>query len=408
MASFEQRGKTWRVRYRDGSTNCSQGGFETLRDAKAWWRAREAERERGVRHDRELTLSHLVNRYLAQHEASEARIERLRYSLRHATSAMGHVRVVDLTRDDIMHWRKTLQSDTLRFMATAALKQVLDYATHDLKAIASSPAKRVRNPDPGPTEEYQPFKDWAEVLRVDAEMPEHYRGWLVFLVGTGLRPQEWPKLKWEHVDLASGVLRLPASVVKHNTPPRTVPLRASVLEWLARREQQSGLVFEMEVAREGRQRRCCGVKHPSGTEACPLCNEAMGMWSEGGGPVDIANWRKRVFHPAQDRAEVKRRRPYDTRHTFATWALRAGMSTYTLARAMGTSMAMIDRTYGHDMHDADTHSRMLLDTFDSIAALPEADTATDTAGPTGNMLGSIGTSTRPSFSPDSVVKVGSK
>jgi integrase len=40
-------------------------------------------------------------------------------------------------------------------------------------------------------------------------------------------------------------------------------------------------------------------------------------------------------------------KPYVLRHTFATWALEAGFDLFELARPMGTSAAMIDRTYGH-------------------------------------------------------------
>jgi len=41
------------------------------------------------------------------------------------------------------------------------------------------------------------------------------------------------------------------------------------------------------------------------------------------------------------------------RHTFATWSLAAGMSIFTLARRMGTSVQMIDATYGHLAHDSE-------------------------------------------------------
>jgi len=34
-------------------------------------------------------------------------------------------------------------------------------------------------------------------------------------------------------------------------------------------------------------------------------------------------------------------------HSFATWALDAGLSTFDLSRYMGRSVEMIDRTYGH-------------------------------------------------------------
>jgi hypothetical protein len=52
------------------------------------------------------------------------------------------------------------------------------------------------------------------------------------------------------------------------------------------------------------------------------------------------------------------------RHTFATWSLAAGMSIFTLARRMGTSVQMIDDTYGHLARDADDQDRELLNPFD--------------------------------------------
>ena len=53
------------------------------------------------------------------------------------------------------------------------------------------------------------------------------------------------------------------------------------------------------------------------------------------------------------------------RHTFATWSLAAGMSIFTLARRMGTSVQMIDQTYGHLARDAEDQDRGLLDRYDT-------------------------------------------
>jgi integrase len=44
---------------------------------------------------------------------------------------------------------------------------------------------------------------------------------------------------------------------------------------------------------------------------------------------------------------TEQRGPYCLRHTFATEALAAGISTFELSRVTGTSLAMIDRHYGH-------------------------------------------------------------
>jgi hypothetical protein len=53
------------------------------------------------------------------------------------------------------------------------------------------------------------------------------------------------------------------------------------------------------------------------------------------------------------------------RHTFATFALRAGISTFDLSRYMGASLTMIDRHYGHLARDGREHAITLLDAHNS-------------------------------------------
>ena len=83
-----------------------------------------------------------------------------------------------------------------------------------------------------------------------------------------------------------------------------------------------------------------------------------------GGRTAINNWRQREWRPALEAAGVRHRRIYDLRHTYATWSLAAGVNIFTLARRMGTSVQMIDRTYGHLAANADDYERELLDAFD--------------------------------------------
>ena len=55
----------------------------------------------------------------------------------------------------------------------------------------------------------------------------------------------------------------------------------------------------------------------------------------------------KTWKPAQVAAGAEPlRRIYDLRHTFAAFALRAGISTFDLCRYMGASLTMIDRHYG--------------------------------------------------------------
>jgi integrase len=76
--------------------------------------------------------------------------------------------------------------------------------------------------------------------------------------------------------------------------------------------------------------------------------------------------------------EKSNRTPYALRHTYAAWALAAGVNIYTLARRMGTSVAMIDKTYSHFARDAEDYERDLLDVYD--VALDAADRARAATG----------------------------
>ena len=81
-----------------------------------------------------------------------------------------------------------------------------------------------------------------------------------------------------------------------------------------------------------------------------------------GGYLDLHNFRNREWKPAQLAAGTDPlRRIYDLRHTFATFALRAGISTFDLSRYMGASLTMIDRHYGHLARDGREHAIRLLD-----------------------------------------------
>jgi hypothetical protein len=51
---------------------------------------------------------------------------------------------------------------------------------------------------------------------------------------------------------------------------------------------------------------------------------------------------------------------------------KAGVSLFTLSRRMGTSVEMIDRTYGHLAPDAEEYERGLLDEFDNSSAAKTA------------------------------------
>jgi integrase len=329
---------TWAYRHRMGgrdSKRVQRGGFASEQDA-AGALERELERLRRERRvARSLTLAELVETYLAQHDVDPVTIEKLRWLLGKAVAVLGDRPVGELRSQEIAAWRIAL-SPGYRFDATQALRQVLARAVL-WGMIDVNPAKRgVDNPSPRRREQ-RPFESWAELDAVAASLAPRYRPMVIFAAATGLRPAEWLALEWRDIDLEARVVYVHRSFTKGRLKcPKTegsrraVPLQTIALEALKQQpsSRQSALVFP----------------------------------AERGSHLDLHNFRNREWKPAQVAAGIEPlRRIYDLRHTFATFALRAGISTFDLSRYMGASLTMIDRHYGHLARDGREHAIRLLD-----------------------------------------------
>jgi integrase len=344
----------WAYRYRvDGraSARPQVGGFATQGEAlQALQVALERLHRRNGR-VAQITLSELVVEYLAQHEAAPRTIAKLRWLLAKATGAFGDRRVVELRSDEIAAWRATLPEGH-RFEATQALRQVLNRAVA-WKILDSNPAKTgVDNPRRQHPEK-RPFESWAEIEVLAEHLGPVYGPMIVFAAATGLRPSEWAALEHRDLDREARVVyvrrafahgRLQGTKTRRST--RAVPLQWIALAALDRvpARQETPLVFP----------------------------------APRGGYLDLHNFSRRAWKVAQLAAGIEPlRRPYDLRHTFATFALRAGISTFDLSRFMGASLTMIDRHYGHLARDGREHAAALLD---SLAATETAAAAWTSGG----------------------------
>jgi hypothetical protein len=98
-----------------------------------------------------------------------------------------------------------------------------------------------------------------------------------------------------------------------------------------------------------------------------------------GGRIDSRNFGRKHWRPAQSKAGIEPVRGlYDLRHTYASFALRAGVPVFAVSRFMGTSIAMIDRHYGHLANDSREHAIALLGALALERALDAAWTWTRT------------------------------
>ena len=328
----------WAYRYRvsgRGSKRVQRGGFASERDA-ADALERELKRLRRERRiSRTPTVAELVEVYLAQHDVEAVTIAKLRWLLGKAVAVFGERPVGELRSEEIAAWRIAL-SPGYRFDATQALRQVLARAVV-WGMIDVNPAKLgVDNPSPRRREQ-RPFDSWAELDAVAANLSPRDRPMVIFAAATGLRPAEWLALEWRDIDLAARVVYVHRAFTKGRlkcpkteASRRAVPLQTIALDALERQaaSRRSALVFP----------------------------------AERGGYLDLHNFRNREWKPAQIAAGIAPlRRIYDLRHTFATFALRAGISTFDLSRYMGASLTMIDRHYGHLARDGREHAIRLLD-----------------------------------------------
>jgi integrase len=345
--SVVKRGSRWGARWYDEiGVRRFQGGFATKSEAREWVDNKVNDVEKVRRGDRPRpseipTVDALVDSFLASHEVDPATTNKLRYELAHAKRVFGDRRVDELKPLELSAWRATLPARS-RHQPFGAFRQVLEEAV-TLGLLATNPCARIRNRRAKLDEdrEIRPFETWNELEAIGEELHPRWRAVPIVLAGTGLRPEELWGLERRDLDRASGVLNVERvytqarlkSCKKSDLQRRRVPLRARVLEAIESMPRPLRLDEPLFPNHEGEYTR-----HNT--------------------------FRLRHWTPALRAAGVEHRSVYACRHTFASWAIRAGVQLFYLSRVMGTSVAQIDATYGHLVPDSDDYLRGLLDNYD--------------------------------------------
>jgi integrase len=188
--------------------------------------------------------------------------------------------------------------------------------------ISSNPAKRAgRNRQP-PPRVIRVFTR-GELDAIGAELHPAYRPLPAFAAGTGLRPEEWQALERRDVERGSRVLNV-------------------------RRTVSGGELVELGKTAGARRQVPLSARALGALEELPPRLDTPLLFpAPHGGILNLNNWRRRVWAPAIEAAGIPTpARIYDLRSTFASDALAAGVSVFELARIMGTSTHMIERSYG--------------------------------------------------------------
>jgi len=326
------------IRWPEDDKRMHRAGFETKTDARRWFTENVAPRLRRGAPSAEITFDAFCDVFLERHAATVAPAtkrtleERLAPAREHFGSWT--LRELEGAADDIASWRASLRS-TSRYRLSSAFRQTLAAAVR-WRYITRNPAVDAgRNPQPR-SEELQPFtRDEIDALAL--ELCPLYGALVVFAAETGLRTNEWVALERRDVDRAG-----PAVTVQRRFANGT----ATPYPKTERSRRRVPLTLRAAAALENLR---------------PRLDTPLLFPAAKGGPIGLDTWRMREWYPALEAAGISRRGPYTLRHTFATEALAAGVSIFELARLMGTSVAMIDRTYGHLARDSEEAIRARLD-----------------------------------------------
>lgn len=150
-----------------------------------------------------------------------------------------------------------------------------------------------------------------------------YRDYFAARFFTGMRTGEAHGLKWRYVDFANRLILVRETFVlgedeytKTDSSQRDIQMSQVVFDALKRQHRASGKISEYV-----------------------FCNRE-------GKPLDNKNFSDRVWYPLLRHLGLKRRRPYQMRHTAATLWLASGEAPEWIARQLGhSSTEMLFRVY---------------------------------------------------------------
>lgn len=252
--------------------------------------------------------------------------------------ALGDTMLVDLKRKAVRDWLDTLEvsNKTLSNIQSCLRSALNDAAEEEL--IELNPLAGwtySRKAAPPKEDDVDPFSPEEQQAVLDA-LSGQARNMMQFALWTGLRTSELVALDWGDIDwLREEVMvsramtqasKGKAETTKTAAGRRSVKLLRPALEAL---KAQKALTFlaDAEVFQNPR---------------------TLERWA-GDGPI-----RKTMWVPAMKKAGVRYRRPYQTRHTYASMMLSAGEHPMWVAKQMGhTDWTMIARVYGRWMPSSD-------------------------------------------------------
>lgn len=244
--------------------------------------------------------------------------------------------LTEIKRPGLRDWLTNMTAGNKRLAnIQSVFRAALQDAVND-ELIETNPLygwKFERKEAPKLIDDVDPF-DTEEQHAILEELHGQARNMMQFAFWTGLRPSEFIALEWSDIDWRRGTIKVTKALTqasdefeepKTKAGKRAVKLLAPALEALTAQKQYT-LLKNLEIFQ----------------------NPRTGERWEGDQAI-----RKTLWIPALKRAKVRYRRPYQTRHTYASMMLSAGESPMWVAQQMGhADWGMIRQVYGRFIPDS--------------------------------------------------------
>lgn len=247
----------------------------------------------------------------------------------HLLPKFGTLPLAEIDRQALLAFRAQLRGDDTNRNAVHApatvnrimgiLRQIFDEAsTRHSFPNPCAHIKRLKNPK----QDIEPFtleeaRLILEKVRVD------YCDYLTVRFFSGMRSGEVHGLKWKYVDFQR----------------RQILVRETYSNRRTEYTKTDGSQREIEMSRPT-------FDALTRTRPARVDPEAYVFHTREGGPIDNKNFTERVWYPLLRHLDLKRRRPYQMRHTCATLWLAAGENPEWIAKQLGHSTTeMLFRVY---------------------------------------------------------------
>ncbi|WP_029917036.1 site-specific integrase [Pelobacter seleniigenes] len=239
---------------------------------------------------------------------------------KHLIPRFGDMNVSHITKGDILKFRSSLAKVQIG-NKTGLSPMRINHIMTSLRMILNDAADRFQfitpfqgiKPLKVPRSDVDPFTI-DEVRLILSTVRLDFRNYYEVRFFTGMRTGEIDGLKWKYVDFNR----------------REILVRETLVRMREENTKTPGSVREIQMSEPVYQALKAQWEVTGKLSQFVFCNR-------NGTPLDHTNVTKRIWYPTLEMLGMKRRRPYQTRHTTATLWLASGENPEWIARQMGHS-----------------------------------------------------------------------